>query len=136
MIGRVKGWEKALKAVITKHQALPSQYGVSDCYLICDDAVEAITGSRMFPDVSYTTEQGAAKQLLLHGFKTVEDAFMFKFPTVPVSLAQRGDIGVMEENGVVSGGVFVGIGFMCRDVSKVVFLPISRVKTAFKVGRT
>lgn len=132
---RVDGWEKQLKLAIEKHMKLPSQYGVSDCYLIVDDAVLAVTGERMFPDVAYTTEQGAAKQLLQKGFNTVEDALLFKFPTVPASLAQRGDIGVIDDNGRICGGVFTAIGFAVRDEKRVTFVPVSRVKTAFKVGR-
>lgn len=134
-MARIKGWEKQLKLVIEKHMKLPSQYGVSDCYLMADDAVFAITGERMYPDISYTTEQGAAKLLLQHGFKTVEDAFMCKFPIVPVMQAHRGDIGVIESDGQICGGVFNGIGFAVRDETKVTIIPVSRVKTAFKVGR-
>lgn len=132
---RLKGWEKLLKVSIDKHAALPSQFGVSDCYLIVDDAVFAITGERMFPDIIYTTEQGAAKLLLQHGFKTVEDAFASKFTVIPKSMAQRGDIGVIENNGQICGGVFTSIGFAVRDETKVLFLPVSSVKTAFMVGR-
>lgn len=132
---RIKGWETQLKLVIEKHMKLPSEFGVSDCYLLPDDAVFAIIGERMYPDITYTTEQGAAKLLLQHGFKTVEDAFAGKFAVVPVSLAHRGDIGVIDDNGQICGGVFTGIGFAVRDATKVMNVPISRVKTAFKVGR-
>lgn len=132
---RVAGWEKQLKIIAEKHINLPSEYGVSDCYLIPDDAVLALTGSRMYPDVVYTTEQGAAKQLLAHGFKTVEDAFAAKFESVHPAQAHRGDIGVTLSDGQICGGVFTSLGFMTRDATKVVFLPVSRVKSAFKVAR-
>lgn len=132
---RKAGWEARLKNVIMKHQRLPSQYGVSDCYLIPDDAVEALTGERMFPDVTYDSEMGAAKALVAHGFHTVEDAFASKFEAVHPALAQRGDIGVTESNGQICGGVFSAIGFVTRDNSKVVYLPVSSVKSAFKVAR-
>lgn len=132
---RLKGWEKALKLVIEKHLALPSEYGVSDCYLIPDDAVEAITGKRMYPDVSYSNEIGAAKALRAHGFDNVEQAFAAKFEECPPSLAHRGDIGVMYNNGEICGGVFTALGFMTRTNAVPVFLDASRVAKAFKVGR-
>lgn len=132
---RVANWEKRLKDVISKHQALPSQYGISDCYLIADDAVEAMTGQRMFENIEYSNEIGAAKMLRSHGFENVEQAFACKFENVPPSLAQRGDIGVIDDHGEICGGVFTSVGFMTRDKNKVVFLPVTRVKTAFKVGR-
>lgn len=132
---RLKGWEKGLKAVIEKHMALPSQYGISDCYLIPDDTVEAITGERMYPDVSYSNEIGAAKALKARGFDNVEQAFVAKFEECPPSLAHRGDIGVVYNEGQICGGVFTALGFMTRTQSDVVFLDVSSVTKAFKVGR-
>lgn len=134
-MARVRGWEKALKAVIEKHLGLPSQYGISDCYLIPDDAVEAITGERMFANVSYTNEIGAAKALRAHGFENVEQAFGSKFEEIPPSLAHRGDIGVIYDNDQICGGVFTALGFMTRTDKVPVFLPVDRVKSAFKVAR-
>lgn len=134
-MSRVTDWEKRLKAVIGKHQGLPSQYGVSDCYLLPDDAVEAVTGATMFGAAArrYKTPVGAAKQLRKRGFETVEDAFRAKFMEIAPSLAQRGDIGVIDSGGEICGGVFTAIGFAVRDERSVLFLPVSSVKTAFRV---
>lgn len=132
---RVKGWERALNEVIKKHRGLPSQYGISDCYLIADDAVEAVIGERMFPDVQYSSELGAAKELRSRGFQTVEDAFASKFEECPVSLAQRGDIGVVESDGELCGGFVCSIGFVTRNKSEVRIIPVLSIKRAFKVGR-
>ncbi len=134
-MSRLPDWEKRLKAVIDKHQALPSQYGVSDCYLLPDDAVEAMTGSSMYGDAArrYKTPAGAAKQLRRRGFETVEDAFRAKFREIAPSFAQRGDIGVIDSGGEICGGVFTAIGFAVRDARAVLFLPASQVKTAFRV---
>ncbi|MDM9644461.1 hypothetical protein [Rhizobium sp. S163] len=133
-MARVLGWEKRLKSVVEKHQALPSVYGTSDCYLIADDGVEAVTGERMYVGaLGYKTEAGAAKKLRQHGFESVRDAFAAKFEEIPPSMAQRGDIGVVERDGVLSGGVFTSIGFMTRGADAVEFLPSSEVAHAFKV---
>ncbi len=134
-MSRVADWEKRLKAVIAKHQALPSQYGLSDCYLLPDDAVEAVIGSTMYGAAArrYKTPTGAAKQLRRRGFETVENAFRAKFTEIAPSLAQRGDIGVVDSNGEICGGVFTAIGFAVRDERSVLFLPVSSVKTAFRV---
>lgn len=134
-MSRVTDWEKRLKAVIGKHQGLPSQYGVSDCYLLPDDAVEAVTGKTMYGAAArrYKTPVGAAKQLRKRGCETVEDAFRAKFTEIAPSLAQRGDIGVIERDGEICGGVFTAIGFAVRDERSVLFLPASEVKTAFRV---
>ncbi len=128
-------WENRLGAVVAKHQALPGEWGVSDCYAIPDDAVGALTGDLMYPKArTYKTEAGAAKQLRKHGFENVAEAFAAKFPEVPPILAQRGDIGVIERDGQFSGGVFTSIGFLTRAHGHPVeFLPVSAVTRAFKV---
>ena len=133
---RVQGWERALRLVVEKHLALPTQYGVSDCYVIADDAVEAVTGARMFRDARrYRTAKGAARVLRRHGFLTVEDAFADRFAAIPVAQAQRGDIGVIHQgNGEVSGGVFTGAGFFTRGPGSALVLPISAVTRAFRVA--
>jgi hypothetical protein len=130
---RQSGWERRLREAVEKHMALPAQYGVSDCYLIADDAVEALTGARMYKGVRYKTEAGAGKQLRKRGFETVEDAFRAKFREIPPSMAQRGDIGVHEHDGQVSGGCFTSQGFLTRGTDRPVFLDYRQVKTAFRV---
>jgi len=127
-------WEIRLNAVIEKHLALPSQFGVSDCYMIAADAYEAVTGERLYKGVRYSTEAGAAKQLRRRGFETVEDAFRAKLPEVGRLLAQRGDLGVVVRDGVISGGVFTALGFMTRGEDGVVFLSPLDVKSAFRVA--
>lgn len=134
-MARLSGWEKRLNAVVAAHQALPGDWGVSDCFIIPDDAVEAVTGEKMYPDArGYKTEAGAAKQLRKRGFDNVRQAFAAKLDEIPVAMAQRGDIGVIERDGAFSGGVFTAIGFMTRSHSgPVEFVPIDRVTAAFKV---
>lgn len=128
-------WLNRLNKVVAAHQALPAQYGVSDCYLIADDAVEAVTGSTMHGAAArrYKTSSGAAKQLRKRGFKNVQEAFAARFAEIPVLMAQRGDIGVYDNNGEVSGGVFTSAGFMARGTDAVVFLPPSAALAAFRV---
>lgn len=132
---RHQDWLKRLNAVVAKHQALPAQYGVSDCYLIADDAVEAVTGSFMHGAAArrYKTPVGAGKQLRKRGFQNVREAFAARFAEIPVLLAQRGDIGVYDNNGEISGGVFTSAGFMTRGTDAIVFLPPSAALAAFKV---
>lgn len=132
---RIQGWERALRLVVEKHLALPTQYGVSDCYVIADDAVEAVTGERLYRDARrYRTAQGAARVLRRHGFLTVEDAFAGRFSEIPVAQAQRGDIGVVHQpNGEVSGGVFIGSGFFTRGPASALVLPMFTAARAYRV---
>lgn len=128
-------WLNRLNKVVADHQALPAQYGLSDCYIIADDAVEAVTGKTMHGANArrYKTPAGAGKQLRKRGFETVRDAFAARFAEIPVLMAQRGDIGVYDNNGEISGGVFTSAGFMTRGAEEIVFLPPTAVLAAFRV---
>lgn len=132
---RLSGWETRLNAVVARHQSLPGEWGVSDCYILADDAVEAVRGSFMHPKGrNYTTEAGAAKKLRGHGFANVKQAFAAAFSEIPPVMAQRGDIGVIERDGQFSGGVFTSIGFATRaHGGPVEFVPVSYVTAAFRV---
>ncbi|KKX29173.1 hypothetical protein [Rhizobium sp. LC145] len=134
-MSRHPDWEIRLNAVVAKHQAMPGEWGKSDCYMIPDDAVEAVIGERMYPAaLGYKTEAGAGKKLRRHGFENVAQAFAARFPEIGVLMAQRGDIGVIEREDQFSGGVFTAIGFMTRaHGGPVQFLPASAVTRAFKV---
>jgi len=133
-MSRLPDWELRLNAVVEKHLALPAKFGLSDCYMIADDAFAAVTGERLYKGVRYGTEAGAAKQLRKRGFQTVEDAFRARLPEVGRLLAHRGDLGVVDRDGVISGGVFTTLGFMTRGEDGVVFLSPLDVKAAFRVA--
>ncbi|MGI2036415.1 DUF6950 family protein [Rhizobium panacihumi] len=132
---RVPGWEAHLSAVIARHQSLPGVWGMSDCFIIADDAVTALTGRVMFTKArGYKTEIGAARKLRSHGFANLREAFSSCFTEIPPVLMQRGDIGVIEIDGRFSGGVLTSIGFATRPHGgPVVFVPQSQVTAAFKV---
>lgn len=149
----IDGWEQRLNAVVAKHQALPGEWGESDCWIMAMDAVEAVTGKRILPHLQrYSTEAEGYKVFRKAGYlKTVEEALADAFgePIAPV-LAQRGDLGVIERDGRVSCGVFTSIGFAVRTIYGHVerqgrkrvevitgfdlqFLPFSAVARAYKV---
>lgn len=135
---RIDGWERRLKLVVEKHLVLSPDYAISNCYIIPDDGVEAVLGERMHPEMygggrGPKTDTGAAKRLLRFGFRNVEEAFRARFPEIAPSFAQRGDIGVVERDGVLSGGLFTGLGFMTRGTGAPVFLGFREIRSAFKV---
>jgi hypothetical protein len=136
-MARVSGWEKRLKEVVQKHMGMVSRYGESDCFIIADDAHEAITGEKLAPpdkyNRDYSDEKSALRRLAEHGYKSVEDVLDKNFEEVIPTLAQRGDLGVAEVEGVTAAGVFTQMGFMTRGTRNVLFLPASQVKKAYKV---
>lgn len=131
---RVAGWEEALAHAIERHGAMPFAWGVSDCFTLSADCILAVTGEdRLAAWRRYTTELGAARVLRNGGMETVEDLFARHFEDVPPSMAQRGDIGVIERDGAVSGGVFTSFGFASKAQHGVIYEPVTAVKQAFRI---
>lgn len=144
-------WEKRLNAVVAKHQALPGGWGASDCWTLTMDAVEAVQGKRILSKLGkYKSEAAGYRVFAKAGFKTVEEALASVLEPVPVLRAQRGDVGVIERDGVISSGVFTSAGFAVRTIYgrsdtiagkkhetitgfDLQFLPLSAVKQAFQV---
>lgn len=92
---RIQGWEDRLIAVLQKHMAEPYVAGRSDCFVLACDTVEALTGVRPYPDVRYSTDRGALRQLQRHGFTRLRESFAAILPERQVGLSQRGDLAVL-----------------------------------------
>lgn len=142
---RVPDWDRALPLVIGKHMALPGEWGVSDCWMLTLDAVEAVTGERIMPHLRrYRTEAGGYRLFAKHGFATVEEALASVLKPVSRLSAQRGDVGVIDRDGLISAGVIDAAGLVVKTLygegktvtgSDVRHFPVTAVKAAFKVGR-
>lgn len=145
ILTRAPGWDRALPLVIGKHMALPGEWGVSDCWMLTLDAVEAVTGTSILPHLRrYRTEAGGYRLFARHGLTTLEQALATVLQPVGRLSAQRGDVGVVERDGLISAGVFDAEGFVIKTLygegktvtgSDVRHFPVTAVKTAFKVGR-
>lgn len=146
-------WERRLNGVVAKHQACAGQWGVSDCWIMTMDAIEAVTGERILLELQkYKSEADGYKVFRKHGYKlTVEEALVKAFgePIAPLT-AMRGDVGVIQRDYAISCGVFTSVGFAVRTIYGRIdhiagkrievmtdydlqFLPISAVARAYQV---
>ncbi|CAD7023127.1 hypothetical protein REJC140_00102 [Pseudorhizobium endolithicum] len=144
-------WEERLNAVVAKHQALPGEWGKSDCWTLTMDAIRAVRGQGILTKLGkYKSEAAGYRVFAKAGFKTVEEALASVLEPVPVLMAQRGDVGVIERDGIISSGVFTSAGFAVRTIYgrtdtvagkraetitgyDLQFFPPSAVKQAFQV---
>lgn len=133
---RLPDWDRRLARLVNQHKSTPGVWGVSDCLLTVADAVEAITGTDPAADIrgKYKTEAGAARILRKRGFGDVEMALASLFPPVGRLMVQRGDIGVVERNGVLCAGFITDLGFAVKTESGLSFVSQMTIKSAFKVG--
>jgi hypothetical protein len=118
-------WHNRLIAVIRAAEKRPFLWGEHDCCLFAADCAEAMTGDNFAAGWrgTYNSETGA-KKALLRGGGSLEQVLAKYLDEVPVKLAQRGDIAVVENAGsrcagvVYAGGVWVPgeTGLVCLRV--------------------
>lgn len=106
-------WEADLSDYMTSVRDRPFEWGVHDCALFAAGAVIAITGVDPIPEYrgAYVSELGSAKALKRLGAGTLDATLDTLFPSVPLAMAQRGDlVWYADSVGVVMGGhaLFVG----------------------------
>lgn len=102
-------WHNRLIAVIRAAEKRPFLWGEHDCCLFAADCAEAMTGEN-FADGwrgMYDSETGA-KKALLRGGGSLEKVLAKYLDEVPVKLAQRGDIAVVENADTRCAGVIYG----------------------------
>lgn len=102
-------WHNRLIAVIRAAEKRPFLWGEHDCCLFAADCAEAMTGEN-FADGwrgTYYSETGAKKALLRSG-GSLEKVLAKYLDEVPVKMAQRGDIAVVENAGTRCAGVIYG----------------------------
>lgn len=102
-------WHNRLIAVIRAAEKRPFLWGEHDCCLFAADCAEAMTGDN-FADGwrgKYDSETGA-KKALLRGGGSLEKVLAKYLDEVPVKMAQRGDIAVVENAGTRCAGVIYG----------------------------
>jgi hypothetical protein len=134
---RLTDWELRLARAMRKHMQAPMQYGVCDCYLICADAVLAVTGKEPFKGVRgrYRSEKGAARLLRKRGFETVEQAWASLFAEIHPARAQRGDILIYDTPQGVAGAPLLTQGAFGKGVENPfpIFHSPLKARRAFKV---
>lgn len=134
---RHRNWEQRLKGVIQTHLEIEPAWGRSDCFIFACDAYGAVTGETLLPALRrYRSEAGGYRLFRKHGFETVEQALASVLPQRPALTAMRGDLGVVERNGVKACCVVVAAGAIVRvdHGAGFEYWQQDAMTTAFKVG--
>ncbi|WP_449397327.1 DUF6950 family protein [Enterobacter ludwigii] len=102
-------WHNRLIAVIRAAEKRPFLWGEHDCCLFAADCAEAMTGDNFANGWrgTYDSETGA-KKALLRGGGSLENVLAKYLDEVPMKMAQRGDIAVVENSGTRCAGVIYG----------------------------
>ncbi len=133
---RFADWEARLADVLATYQAAGFAWGARDCFRLPQDVARAVTGRAIWPEVRpYHSARGALQRLARHGFRGVGDAFADVLEEIPPAFAQRGDVGVVIEDGAEAGVVVLGadLAGMAPDTGLTI-LPRARLARAFRIA--
>lgn len=136
---RLPDWDRRLAEVTARHLTTPAVWGESDCLLRVADAIEAVTGEDLAKAIrgKYSTELGAAKLLKRKKCDDVGQLLARHFEPCGRLMARRGDIMIVEQDGVIAAGFVTEYGVAVTSPRGTVFRPQTdaTMKAALKVGR-
>lgn len=115
---RQQDWENRLGAYLRGCRGVPFAWGSHDCTTFAAGAVLALTGADRMGEFRgrYSTPIGARRALRRYGRGTLAKTLTAKFRPIKVSLAQRGDLVLVDDGqggealAVVLGAFAVGVG--------------------------
>lgn len=136
---RKQNWPVILNDKIEEYKNAPFEWGKVDCLrfagLISIDILENDPYGTMSEDFAYTTEEEAKGLLDTHFGGKMANVFGKVFEEVPPKMAGRGDIAVVDVNGVEICGVIDGTGrrVACKAVDGLLFISVKHIVKAWRV---
>lgn len=137
---RKENWPMLLNEKIEEFKSTPFIWGESDCLHFACRAAASMLDYDLYEKAEastfiYDTEEGAALMLEEHFEKDMANVFSSLFDSVPVKLAQRGDIAICDFQGKLICGIFDTSGrtIACKSMEGVLFLPASKAVKAWRV---
>lgn len=129
---RFPDWPARLQALITERLHMPFTWGRQDCCLFVCDAVLALTGHDPAAGLrGYKTERGAARVLKQHG--GVHQLAQTRLGVaIPLSLAQVGDVGLVQQGGRDSLALWAGAAWLAPGPQGLVSLPFTAAVAAWR----
>jgi len=131
---RAPGWETRFVETIEAHSSQPFVWGASDCWCFSMDVVQALTGADPWAHARrYRTRIGAARILKAEGFSSVADAVAATFAPVPVSMAWRGDLAIVDSEDGPVVAVVEGVQLVAKSEAGLIRLPRAMARQTFRV---
>lgn len=132
---RKQNWPRIISEEITKHTHIPFAWGEKDCCLAVADIIIAYTGVDLVSEFRgrYRTARGATMALKRYGKGTIKDTVDTKLPSIDVSQAGRGDIGLVKTDGGESLAIIFSQIAWAMTYEGLVDLPLDRLVCAWRV---
>jgi formylmethanofuran dehydrogenase subunit D len=131
---RIPNWERELFALIDANRDTPFQWGEHDCIAWGAACVTAITGKAPVNNkLKRKDEKQAARLLKKIGGVSAAVTMELGDPMVNKLMARRGDIVVLSNGERECVGVCVGDSAACVDYDGMVFIPMTKAVSAWRV---
>ncbi|TPE47222.1 DUF6950 family protein [Amaricoccus solimangrovi] len=134
-IRRRPDWRARLGCYVERVRRSPFAYGGLDCALFAAGAVAAMTGTDLAAEFrdSYTTLTGGVRALRREGYMDHVDMARAHFAEIPPSLAQVGDLAVVQVEDGLALGVVQGARIFLMSVDGLVTVDLLAARVALKV---
>ncbi len=104
-----QGWEIRLNDLIKRYLNLPFVRGQNCCFIFLSDVYEALCEESPLAEWKGNIPEDKLKALALYrknaGMDSFEKAFQWLVPVRSYKFAQRGDVGILDDNGLEILGV-------------------------------
>jgi len=125
-------WDEIFPAIVAAEMQKPFDWAGAHCWDFCAAVIDAKRGPGAAPQFpSVRDARSAARLYRRDGDGTLASVMALHFDETGVLSAQRGDIGVVEGNGIQCAVVCIGATWLGRDVNGLVEVQHRDVKRAF-----
>jgi hypothetical protein len=133
VLARLEGWEQRLAAFIEQRRERPFEWAGNCCVSFAIDAVEIVTGRRLW-NVTWSTATEAAR--LMAGAGGLEAATTSVLgPSAPKwQHVRRGDIALVETAGRQSLAICTGQSLAAPGVHRLEHLPLNAALAVWLIG--
>lgn len=133
---RLENWPERLWDVVQYHTDAPFAWGSCDMVTFPVACALAISNPSASPNIEgyYEDAEGLAALFEMNEWEDISGAYEdMGLEEIPPSLAQRGDLGVMDQNGELVGCVFVDAAVLWKSQLGMKRVDRSNVLRAFRV---
>lgn len=132
---RLVNWRSNLQSFILTIQAQHFEYGVHDCIIFPANCIRAMTGVDLAIPYrgKYKTLRGGIGLLKKHGYKDQFDYIKRNFTEYPPSMAQTGDIALVDiGDSIPAGGIVYGDVIYMVHRKSIAVVPITMAATVYR----
>ncbi|MET4696087.1 DUF6950 family protein [Endozoicomonas lisbonensis] len=130
-----QNWVIELARFIESRRNVPFAWHENDCCTFVADAILLITGIDAAAPYRghYTTATGAYRALRKYGDGTIAGAWSACFEEIPVSDLGRGDVALVNVNGLPASALLMGNKLWAVSKTGLITLPVTEAIKAWRV---